>query len=251
LVLEKSYDEHNHYAVVRTAECLGIQYLWIIEPVEMKKKKKFNRAITKGKEDWLSIREFTSTKSCIEALQADGREIWATDLSQTAIDLEKSGLTLPKKLAIVIGRESEGVSNEMLSVAQKHIYLPIHGFSESLNLSVASALIIQRLFIICPEMRGDLSDIEKHELREKWYNKLAQTPEQQALYPLYVNHPPTPLNDLRLLEQHRIAWVEPKIKKRIASIQKEKGKGEPQSNESTTTTKGDSISLPTITDNKG
>lgn len=139
-------------------------------------------------------------RQCIEALRADGRDIWATDLSTEAVPLTfpntstsaspaptttasssaldssksailptKSGdLIIPKKLAVVFGayfreiliifpgREADGCSQEILTAADKRIYFRLHGFTESLNLSVASGLVLQHLFFLCPEARGDL-----------------------------------------------------------------------------------------------
>ena len=51
------------------------------------------------------------------------------------------------------------------------VYLPLHGFSESLNLSVASALCLYRLFNICPSTRGNMSEEEKNSLRASWYTR--------------------------------------------------------------------------------
>lgn len=73
-----------------------------------------------------------------------------------------------------MGNETDGVSTEMLEAAEKRIYLPIHGFSESLNLSVASALVLQKLFYLCPNARGNLTDDEKLVIRKEWYLKLSK-----------------------------------------------------------------------------
>ena len=74
---------------------------------------------------------------------------------------------------MVIGNEVNGVSDEMLEAADKRVYLPLYGFADSLNLSVASALIIQHLFFMCPEARGTLGDQEKEIIRSLWYEKLS------------------------------------------------------------------------------
>jgi tRNA C32,U32 (ribose-2'-O)-methylase TrmJ len=76
-------------------------------------------------------------------------------------------------MALVIGRETDGVSKEMLEAADKRVYLPIYGFSESLNLSVAAALIVQQLFFICPEASGSMEEEERASLRARWYGLLA------------------------------------------------------------------------------
>ncbi|KAG3124631.1 hypothetical protein PC128_g27454, partial [Phytophthora cactorum] len=93
------------------------------------------------------VREFSSIAACLEALRENEMTIWATDLSPQAEPLVASNKPneLPARLAIVIGRETNGVSPEMLRAAHRRVYLPLFGFSESLNLSVATALVLQRL----------------------------------------------------------------------------------------------------------
>ncbi len=65
------------------------------------------------------------------------------------------------KVAIVMGREVDGVSQEMLTAADERIYIPMVGFTESFNLSVATALVLQRVFSMASTsgttLHGDLS----------------------------------------------------------------------------------------------
>jgi tRNA G18 (ribose-2'-O)-methylase SpoU len=51
----------------------------------------------------------------------------------------------------------DGVSEEMLKEADRRVYLPMYGFTDSFNLSVAMALLIQRLFYMCPEVPFTMS----------------------------------------------------------------------------------------------
>jgi len=179
---------------------------------------RFNRKVTRGSEDWLTIQRFETTTKCIESLRSERRQIWVTDLSMKAEPLiasSEASSEFPTKMALVIGREADGVSNEMLEAADKRVYLPIYGFSESLNLSVATAMILQQLFVMCPSARGDLSDEEKRNLRVDWYQKLAKNSHQMQIFPLYIDHPPPPFQDLRRLEKHRIPYVKSKIRNRV------------------------------------
>ena len=82
--------------------------------------------------------------------------IWSTDLSQAAVCLTNAKLRLPAR-AVVIGTESTGCSPTMLSAADRRIYMPLHGFADSLNLSVAAALLLQRLQDIDDTVVGDMS----------------------------------------------------------------------------------------------
>lgn len=142
--------------------------------------------------------------------------IWATDLSPQAEPLVASDKPseLPARLAVVIGRETDGVSPEMLRAAHRRVYLPLFGFSESLNLSVATALVLQRLLDWFPEIRGDLKEQEKQSIRERWHPQLVSNPTQAAQAEPWTSGkvPIRPLDDLRR-EKHE-AWVPKSVRRR-------------------------------------
>ncbi|KAL6049931.1 Autophagy-related protein 8 [Balamuthia mandrillaris] len=253
LVLERCHDVHNQMAVLRTAECLGLQYVWMVLPVSTKKKKFLNKQITRGSEEWLSIRTFESTEECIAALRQDRREIWVTDLSLDALSLDddiapssspsttsshqgnrnergqkadhgeeeqKQRVEVPARVAVVIGREGDGASAEMLEAADRRVYMPMHGFSDSFNLSVATALVLQRLLSLCgPSARGDLPEEEKQRLRRHWYTLLAATEEKREVYARYLAHPPPPLNDVRSLDKDRVPRVKGRVLKKVRQLE--------------------------------
>ncbi|KAG2792687.1 hypothetical protein PC111_g23356, partial [Phytophthora cactorum] len=119
LVLEQCMDSHNHQAVLRTAEALGIQHVWLIaandqqlkthpDKSNKRNKKTSGKKITKNCAVWLTVLEFSSIAACLEALRENEMTIWATDLSPQAEPLVASNKPneLPARLAIVIGRET-------------------------------------------------------------------------------------------------------------------------------------------------
>ncbi|KAG2454106.1 hypothetical protein HYH02_001145 [Chlamydomonas schloesseri] len=167
--------------------------------------------IARCSSQWLDIKTFATTAECVAALRADGREIWATDLAQSAILLEGTAIQLPPRLAIVMGREADGVSAEMLEAAHRRVCLPMYGYNDSFNLSVATAMVLHHLFLCCPEARGDLTPERKRALRLEWYGRLARTDAQRAEFLARVDDPPLPFGDVRRPDEHRTAWVPPKI----------------------------------------
>lgn len=219
----------------RGALALGIQHVWLVNANERQVKKHKSggtKKITKNCSVWLSIREFTSISDCIAALRADGRTIWATDLSPEALPLTSDAkpAELPAKLAVVIGRETDGVSAEMLSAADKRVYFPIFGFTESLNLSVATALVLQRLFDWFPVIRGDLSDAEKSAIRAQWYPQIVNNPTlaEQSAHWVANTSGIALLSDLRRekLGLHE-SWVPKRVKQReltMPEVQERLGK---------------------------
>lgn len=212
LVLERHTDLHNQMAVMRTAEAMGLVHVWMVDDETQAKLPDLKQSVTKGAHGWLQLRRFADIPSCIAALREEGWTIWATDLNPGAVPAVAGELSpLPEKLAIVMGRESDGVSRLMLEEADRRIYLPMHGFTESYNLSVATGLILQRLFDLCPEARGDLDPETRQSLRRSWYEKLGGKGWRER-YGHWLEHPPEPLDTLRADPDFR----RPRMPKKLA-----------------------------------
>lgn len=250
VVVERSTDSHNYSAIIRTCEALGVQNMWCIappsfDPTDMqknsnlnpkkgKKRRKKDRwlddqreleqhaAYARGAMRWVDVRSFRTTAECVDEMRRQGYDIWVTDLSQEAECLRRSEAkgTLPVKLAICFGSESTGASVDLLRAADKRVYLPLWGFADSLNLSVAAALCIQRLFHIDPTIEGSMSSEERHNLRKKWYPKMARTVEKEKQYSKSAekNQPAEPFADCRRANEHRKGWLKKKTQKKNAAL---------------------------------
>lgn len=214
LVLERCTDIHNHAAVLRTAEAFGLVHVWLVDH-DPETAEEFNKSITKGAHRWISLRRFPDAESCRDGLLAEGWEIWATDLGAKAVPAtQEHMLPFPEKLAVVLGRESDGVSQVMLEAAAKRVYLPMWGFTESFNLSVATGLVLQRLFDVCPEAHGSLSEAEKQALRESWYRSLGGEKWEER-YGQWLENPPEPLETSRADPETRRPRMPKKLAKRL------------------------------------
>ena len=210
LVLEKTWNDENVDAVLRTAESFGVQHVWTVRHPHGRRAQS---RVTKGSHAWLTERVFDESEQLIEALRAGGFAIWATDLSPDAQVLETSEVMrpVPDLVALVFGREVDGVSRAFLDAADRRFYLPMQGFTESLNLSVATALVLQRLFDADPTLVGAMPQDERDALRATWYARLGGTDERKRhRYASEVSHPPPPLDDLRPADEFRA----PRFKKR-------------------------------------
>ena len=196
VVLERCADENNRQAVLRTAEAFGVHRVALVETAGLTAAR-ISKSVTRGAAAWLELRRFATTAECITALAAEGWTLWATDLSPAAEELvpERIG-PLPEKLALVFGREVDGVSAEMLAASARRLHLPLAGFTESFNLSVSAALLLQRLFDARPELRGDLDPAERAAIRAHWYRRLAGGKHPHR-FDAWLEQPPPPLADLR------------------------------------------------------
>ena len=233
IVIERSTNSQNYTAVLRTAEALGVQNVYLISPPGWKQnnaRRKKNRfaaddeewqnhvAYAKQAQKWLTIQVFKTSQECIDELRRTGHTIWVTDLSQRAEKLLRTanGVAFPsKKMALVIGTESTGASDVMLKAADRRVYIPMNGFADSLNLSVAAALSIYHIFFIYPEIIGDFNAKNLQALRVAWYDTLARNDKEKVEYSrMALQKPPVrPFDDLRRCDQHRTGWTSRKDKR--------------------------------------
>lgn len=169
-VLENIVDAHNANAVIRTCECFGIQDVHVIENEHRFKAAK---KVLQGAHKWLSIFKYKETESksmdCIRTLKAKGYKIVATSPHAGSIDIHE--LDLHQPIAIVMGQENVGISDVVKAEADVFVKIPMHGFTESLNISVAAAILLQE---ISSRLRRTnsvdwrISEVEKEEIRKEW-----------------------------------------------------------------------------------
>ena len=154
------------------------------------------------------MRVFKTTAACVQAAKEAGRALWVTDLSQEAIPLGRDSVALaamlPPKVAVVVGSEGAGVSAAMLAAAERRVFLPMYGFTESFNVSVAAALVLQRLLDAAEASRGQLPAAELAKLRLAWYVELARSEEQRLAFVAFAESGGVlPYQDTRRPEAHR------------------------------------------------
>mmetsp|Transcript_2190 Transcript_2190/g.3303 ORF Transcript_2190/g.3303 Transcript_2190/m.3303 type:complete len:255 (-) Transcript_2190:84-848(-) len=193
LVLERCTDNQNYLSCLRTADILGIQDVWIVlsnredsskfdededSVVDKGQISRKRGRIARGTSQWLDLRFFKTTTDCIQALKNESWSIWSTDLGPGTEALEEV-MEFPKKLAIVMGREADGVSQEMLQASNNRVRLSMFGFSDSFNISVATGMVLQTLFLRCPSARGTLSQERINDLRDVWFDRLSKSPAQK------------------------------------------------------------------------
>ncbi len=172
VVLEDIYQKHNTSAVVRNCDVFGIQDLHIIEN---KYNSYVSNQVAKGSQKWIDFHEYNqkihNTKDCINDLRCKGYQIIATTPHNDSCVLQDFDIT--KKSAFVFGVEKEGVSDYILDEADGYLKIPMVGFTESLNISVAVAIILQDLTtrLRNSDVNWQLSDEEKEEKRLDWAKK--------------------------------------------------------------------------------
>lgn len=142
VVLEDIYDRGNTSAVMRSAEAFGIYQLHMIELGE---KFKESKRVTQGAHKWLDSKKWKSTASCIGQLKSQGYRVYVTHLDAQAKPLSEVDMSQP--FAIAFGNEKDGASPEILQLADERVYIPMQGFVQSFNISVAAALCFYHIHL--------------------------------------------------------------------------------------------------------
>jgi len=166
-VMENIYDRGNISAVMRSAEAFGFLRCHIIE-AENAKFKAANR-VTKGADKWLDVKVFRTPQESVIELRKNGFQIFATHLHASKPINE---IDFSKPTAIVLGNEKDGVSDEMVSLCDGNVIIPMQGFSQSFNISVAAALLFYHAFherVKIFERSGDLSEQQKLFVTANYY----------------------------------------------------------------------------------
>lgn len=142
LILDSIQDPHNMGAIIRTAECLGVDF--IIVPKD--NSCKINATVFKtssGAVSYIPIIEVVNLRRVICELKSKG--IWVYGATgYTNMDLYQSDFT-DDSIAIVMGAEGEGIRKLIQSECDYLIKIPMNGKTESLNVSVATGVILSEV----------------------------------------------------------------------------------------------------------
>jgi tRNA (guanosine-2'-O-)-methyltransferase len=167
VVMEAVDDWFNVAAVLRSCEGLGVQELHIVHPHP---RLQLSDAVTQGCQKWMDIFCYESFGACKQALKARGFRILASSVSAEPT-AALHALSFQEKTALVFGNEHSGVSASTLEAADGHFWIPMQGFSQSLNVSAAvCASLVYALAWRHHHLGrvGDLAPEEKAALRERF-----------------------------------------------------------------------------------
>ena len=171
VVLENIFQSRNASAVMRSCDGFGIQDVHLIEDINPWVA---NRSVSKGTPTWLTLQRYRAatdpTGACLDRLRSKGYRIAVTSPHVDGYNI--GNLPIDQPVALVMGTEWQGVSDRLLAEADYHVIIPMRGFAESLNISVAAAVALyeltRRLRAELPETTWQLSANHQSELRDEW-----------------------------------------------------------------------------------
>lgn len=168
VAIEDLYQLHNTSAVIRSCEVFGVQEAHVIEG---RFGKRLDKNIAMGAQQWVDVHRYETTDDCIATLRSQGYRIIATTPHDDSCVL--SDFIIQGKTAFLFGTELEGLSQKALAESDGFLKIPMSGFTESLNISVSAAIILQYLTTALREshLPWTLSENEKLEKRLDWTKK--------------------------------------------------------------------------------
>jgi len=187
-LFENPVNPSNVWACLRTMDSFGIQYVDVVinsgryqGKAALSQKRGMRTAM--GSAQWITLRNHASTEQAIETLKQEGFLIYASDLNPSSVDIRKidwarlvndvdDGLDVDhdRPICIVMGNEERGISEEMRSNADLTFTLPMSGFAESFNLSVATAITLAHLS--AASSSGTRGPLRPGDLSKKEYDSL-------------------------------------------------------------------------------
>jgi tRNA (guanosine-2'-O-)-methyltransferase len=167
VVLDRLLDPHNTAAILRTAEGLGLGRVHVVS--HESEDGIAHRRVTQDAHKWLDLEQHASGATGAEALRARGFEVWAGHLDDKACLYTE--LPADRPVALLFGNEHEGPSERTLAACTGTFRIPMAGFTQSFNVSVAAGMALAQVARARREALGrpgDLSQGERVVLKKRF-----------------------------------------------------------------------------------
>lgn len=152
VLMDAPHDPHNAAAVLRSCDGLGIPRVHLVPRGE---DFAVGRTVAKGAERWIEVVPHATPELALDALHAQG---FTTVATHPEGNLVPEQLALLPKVALILGNEHDGLRDALHEGARESVRIPMHGFVESFNVSVAAAVL---LYAATRGRSGDLSPTEQ------------------------------------------------------------------------------------------
>jgi len=169
VVLNNIHDPHNVSAVLRSCDAFGVaeaHLLYTDTPFPT-----LGHKSSASAKKWVPLKRHKSAAEMVKGFREQGLQVLSTGFGPQAKALTDWDLTLPT--AVIMGNEHDGVAEELAGLAPDHIYIPMQGMVQSLNVSVATAIILYEAF--------------RQRMAKGMYDEPGFTPEEiQERYDLWI-----------------------------------------------------------------
>jgi len=173
-VFENVANPNNLWACLRSLDAFGVQYAHVIvDAAHYRKPHRLAQAKSAvGSQKWLTVTEHYSASECVAALKGEGYLVLASDLKPGTTPTPIGEVEwAARKIAVVMGNEERGITEEMRALCDGTFQIPMMGFAESLNLSVGTSVTLAFLSSLGGLKHGDLPQEERERLVLRWLLK--------------------------------------------------------------------------------
>lgn len=137
VLMDRVNKSHNFSAILRNCDAAGVLGVHVVPPEQGLD---LHRGTSAGTKKWVDVRRHADIDGALAHLKSSGLHVVAAHPSNDAIDFRAYDFTRPT--ALIMGAELHGVSPGALEGADTHVIVPMMGMVHSLNVSVATALLL-------------------------------------------------------------------------------------------------------------
>ena len=170
IFLDDVHSSQNNSAILRSADAVGVLSLYYSNRDDLDVK--IHKTITQGAHRWVGRErvDYDQRVDMIKSKRSEGMQVIVTALDDHAVSFREVDFTKPTLL--VVGNEKEGVSQEVIALADQTIIIPMMGMVQSLNVSVATAITLYEAQRQREEAgmyaQSRLSEEEIAEIKDAW-----------------------------------------------------------------------------------
>lgn len=164
-IMEDVYQFRNAAAIVRSAEACGFHSIVALESTNVFEP---NLQVTKGADTWVEVQKLSHNLESLQSIKKKGYRLIAVSPEKKASSLPDFKITEP--VALVFGTEWQGVTDDFLDFCDETLSIPMYGFTQSYNVSVAAAICMYDLKqkLIQSEIPHYLSPEKRWQLKIRW-----------------------------------------------------------------------------------
>lgn len=182
IAVEDVFDPHNSSAVIRSAESFGVQNVSIIEN---RNRFRLSSQVSRGTYKWITLKRYhekgvNNTETAFRDFRKAGYTIWAASPRNDSRPLAEIDFSRPTLL--LFGSESDGLTPYALEHSDHRFHIPMHGFAESLNLSVSAAIVLYTLRqkLNNSDIAWQLSESDRNEIMLSWMGRSIRSYREQV-----------------------------------------------------------------------
>lgn len=140
VLLEAVDKPHNLSAILRSCDAVGVLEAHV---VSLKGRPRTFNSTAQGSQKWVPLRPHDDVETALAGLRGQGFRIFGTHLSVNALDYRQCDFTGPT--AFVLGAEKWGLSPQASAGVDQALFIPMLGMVQSLNVSVAAAVLLHEM----------------------------------------------------------------------------------------------------------